>query len=110
MNAGQWLISTDGGTRPLWMPKGQELVYVALDGALMAVSVGPQKGAWNAGNPAKIVEGPYLTGSSVSGRTYDVSTDGRRFLVVKRPANQPKPEIVIVHNWFEELPRLVPGQ
>ena len=38
VNAGQWLISTAGGTRPLWAPNGQELFYVAPDGALMAVA------------------------------------------------------------------------
>jgi len=59
---------------------------------------------------AKIVNGPYLTSGSVSGRTYDVSHDGRRFLMVKGPANQASPQIVIVQNWFDELRRLVPGK
>ena len=36
VGAGQWLISTAGGTRPLWAPNGQELFYVAPGGALMA--------------------------------------------------------------------------
>jgi hypothetical protein len=40
--------------------------------------------------------------------TYDVSTDGNRFLMVKQPANQAAPQIVVVQNWFEELNRLAP--
>ncbi len=32
--AGQWLISTAGGTRPLWSPNGRELYYVASGGAV----------------------------------------------------------------------------
>ena len=40
--------------------------------------------------------------------TYDVSTDGKRFLMVKQPANQATPQIVVVQNWREELKRLVP--
>lgn len=32
---GDWPVSTGGGTRPLWTPNGQELVYVAPSGALM---------------------------------------------------------------------------
>ena len=33
---GQWQISADGGTRPLWAPDGRELFYLALSGELMA--------------------------------------------------------------------------
>jgi len=110
VDAGQWLISSDGGTRPLWMPDGHELIYVAPGGALMAVPVSPRAGKWNAGHPRKVLEGAYETVTRASGRTYDVSTDGRRFLVVKPPANQPKAQIVVVQNFFEELKRLVPAK
>jgi hypothetical protein len=42
-------------------------------------------------------------------RTYDVSPDGRRFLMIKLAANEvTAPQIVVVHNWLEELKRLVP--
>ena len=40
--AGEWAISTTGGTRPLWAPNSQELFFVAPDGAIMAVNVDPQ--------------------------------------------------------------------
>jgi eukaryotic-like serine/threonine-protein kinase len=105
---GQWLISTAGGTRPLWAPSGQELFYVAPDGALMAVRVNPRAGRWSSASAAKVVEGPYVTRSLRDKRTYDVSTDGKRFLMVKQPANQAAPQIVVVQNWIEELKRLVP--
>jgi len=109
VSAGQWLISTAGGTRPLWAPSGQELFYVEPDGALVGARVDTRGGTWSAGTPAKILEGPYLTGDKNSGRTYDVSTDGKRFLLVKQPANQTAgPQIVVVQNWFDELKRLVP--
>jgi serine/threonine-protein kinase len=108
VDAGQSLISTDGGTRPLWMPGGQELIYVAPEGPLMAVSVTTRGGKFSVSPPRKVFEGPYATLTRASGRTYDVSPDGRRFLVVKPPANQPKSQIVVVQNWFEELRRLVP--
>lgn len=43
---------------------------------------------------------------------YDVSPDGRRFLMIKNEAadtqtNVPT-DIILVENWFEELKRLVP--
>jgi serine/threonine-protein kinase len=108
VSAGQNLISTAGGTRPLWAPSGQELFYVALDGALMAVRADPRGGKWSSGSPAKVVEGPYVTRSLRDKRTYDVSTDGKKFLMVKQPADQAAPQIVVVQNWLEELKRLVP--
>ena len=111
VSAGQWLISTAGGTRPLWAPNGQELFYVAPDGALMAVRVDARGSAWSAGSPAKVFEGPYATGAPSNGRNYDVSPDGKRFLMVKEPATQATaPQIVVVQNWFEELKRLAPAK
>jgi hypothetical protein len=46
-----------------------------------------------------------------AGRTYDVSPDGKRFLMIK-DANTPSQasaptSIVVVRNWVEELKRLV---
>jgi eukaryotic-like serine/threonine-protein kinase len=110
VNDGQWKISTASGTRPLWAPNGQELFYVGPGGVLMGVRTDARGSVWGASSPLKILEGPYMTLSSVSGRTYDISPDGRRFLMVKRPANRAPPQIVIVQNWFEELRRLVPGK
>ena len=46
------------------------------------------------------------------GRTYDVSPDGQRFLMIKEGgvADEPAPSarLVLVQHWFEELKRLVP--
>jgi hypothetical protein len=46
------------------------------------------------------------------GRTYDVSPDGKRFLMIKEAAStnttSPPPELIVVQHWFEELKRLVP--
>ena len=42
---------------------------------------------------------------------YDVSPDGKRFLMIKEgsgSAKQPADRIVVVQNWLEELKRLVP--
>ena len=47
-----------------------------------------------------------------TGRTYDVSPDGQRFLMIKvgdgSDQTATPPSIVVVQNWFEELKRLVP--
>jgi serine/threonine-protein kinase len=108
VTAGQWLISTTGGTRPLWASGGRELLYVAPDGVLMAVRADPHGAKWSSGSPAKVLEAPYVTRSLRDKRTYDVSTDGKKFLMVKQPANYAAPQIVVVQNWTEELKRVVP--
>jgi hypothetical protein len=109
VNDGQRPISTAGGTRPLWTPT-HELIYVSPDGALMGVRVDPRGGTWRAGSPEKILEGPYATLSSQSGRTYDISHDGKRFLLVKpAPTHAGAQQIVVVQNWFEELKAKVGG-
>ena len=112
VNSGRWDVSVGGGTRPLWARNGKEIFYLASDGALMAVPI-DQGETWRAGTPAKVLEARYLgTNSGALGRTYDVSPDGKRFLMIKaggasdRPAASPP--IIVVQNWFEELKRLVP--
>ncbi len=105
----QWLASDGGGTRPLWARDGQELFYVAANGAIMAVRVDSRGDTWAAGSPAKVVEGPYVTAGGTA-RTYDVSPDGQRFLMVKQApsAQAAAPQIVVVQNWLEEVRRVAP--
>jgi serine/threonine-protein kinase len=109
---GQWLVSTSGGTRPLWARSGKELFYFGPDGALMQVTVQASDSTWSAGAPARLLEPRYHTGGGASGRTYDISLDDERFLMIKAPGGdptQPQPSIVVVQNFFDELRRLVPA-
>ena len=107
-----WLISTGGGTRPLWARNGQELFYESM-GAIMRVPL-TITSTFAAGTPTKLFEGSYFFGSKVvgRGRTYDVSTDDKRFLMIKEARGTDEPSqsarIVLVHNWFDELKRRVP--
>jgi len=39
---------------------------------------------------------------------YDISPDGKRFLMMKEETLQGQGQINVVLNWFEELKRLVP--
>ena len=75
----------------------------------MDVGVDRRGTTWSSGRPVKVLQGPYATGGPRSTRTYDVSPDGQRFLMVKQLASQAAaPQIIVVQNWFEELRRLVP--
>jgi serine/threonine protein kinase/Tol biopolymer transport system component len=102
---GKYQISTEGGTEPVWNPKGRELFYRQGD-KMMAVEITTQP-SFSISKPRMLFEGPYLpTPQSFS--NYDVSADGQRFLVLK-PAGQAQAstQINIVLNWTEELKHLV---
>ena len=104
-------VSTSGGARPLWARNGRELFYLALDGTLMSVSVAPGA-TWMARPAVPVIDRDLLRGVSVSLRTYDVSPDGQRFLVIKDApgfdSSTLSAHIVVVQNWVEELKRFVP--
>jgi len=60
------------------------------------------------GVPRQLFEGRYGASSGI--RSYDVTADGRRFLMVQqkeRPAVAAS-EIILVQNWVEELKARVP--
>jgi len=104
---GKRLISTEGGTEPVWNVNGRELFYRSGD-KMMAVDIVAQP-AFNAGNPRMLFEGPYASLVLVPG--YDVSSDGQRFLMVKPNDQQAAvAQINVVLNWFEELKRHVPTE
>ena len=111
VDGGHWQVSTGGGTRPLWARSGRELFYLVEPGRMMAVSIPPGP-TFAAGKPQVVFEGRYFTGG---GRSFDVSPDGRRFLMIKdargtRAEAPSPPQIVVVQNWTDELKRLVPTQ
>jgi eukaryotic-like serine/threonine-protein kinase len=110
VNSGHWQVSTTGGTRPIWARSGQELVYVSPTGAIMGVGVarGP---SWAATTPTLLVKEGYFTIPIWWGRSYDMSPDGQRFLMIKEggaDGTAPPATIIVVQHWVEELKRLVP--
>src|SRR4029450_13750687 len=107
---GQWRVSTAGGTQPTWAPDGKELFFFAADGALMSVSVSSAK-AWAAAAPTRLLEPRYVSASGNLGRTYDLSKDGLRFLLIKAPGTDSATtasNLFLVQHWAEELKRLLP--
>jgi serine/threonine-protein kinase len=95
------LVSTDGGTEPIWARDGRELFYLNGD-RLMAVTL-ETKPSVSLGSPRAIVEGAYVR-SATNASAYDVSLDGQRFLRVQPTEPEPPTnQIAIVLNWSEEL-------
>jgi serine/threonine-protein kinase len=104
---GRSLVSTAGGTKPMWSRSGHELFYIDATGSLTSVPVQPKDGQLSFGKPTKLFDANLL-GFSPNSRTYDVSPDGQKFLMVR---NQNESEsfdgsrrtIHVVVNWLSEL-------
>jgi serine/threonine-protein kinase len=109
VNEGRWPISIGGGTRPLWGPGGRELFYLGPGGRLMVVPVQTTPN-FTAGTAEILFERSYYAGGAgISGRTYDISPDGQRFLMIKESDDTSTPQsMTVVLNWFEELKARVP--
>jgi eukaryotic-like serine/threonine-protein kinase len=109
---GRWQISTAGGTRPAWAPDGRELFFLDQSNTLTGVAVRTSEPSFIYGSPEKVFDAKYV--ESNPARHYDVSRDGRRFLMIKDSANSDPnatpASIVVVEHWFEELKRLVPAR
>ena len=89
----------------MWSRDGRELFFIAENGALMSVRVG-EGSAWTAGTPNQVVRPGYFHGNFAAAATYDVSPDGKRFLMIRRRDDEAAATpitLVVVQNWFEEL-------
>jgi serine/threonine-protein kinase len=107
----RWQVSVGGGRQPLWSRDGRELFYRDFSGAILSVPVVLTPG-FTAGEVTRVLDGADYKGGGpdMSGRTYDVSLDGRRFLMLKPTASDRIGSVVVVLNWFDELKRLAPSR
>ena len=106
----RWIISTDGGTAPVWSADGHELFYRDLTGRkMMAVSFRSEPTV-QMGKPRLLFDQEFLPDGDVTGRQYDLAPDGQRFLMVRADEGSGLRQLNIVLNWFEELKRLVPAE
>jgi serine/threonine protein kinase len=105
-------VSTNGGGEPLWAPNGRELFYLSNDNVVMSTTLQTEP-AFNFGTPKELFKSKYV--SNTIGHPWDISPDGKRFIMIKPPAAAAaappaaaQPKIGIVLNWFEELKQRVP--
>ena len=117
VEAGRRQISAEGGTRPAWSPKGDELFYLDGNDQLTAVRFEASGTTFIPGKPARVLNEKYVAGSTTRGydlRSYNVSADGQRFLMLKETAgastSAPLPTMIVVLNWIEELKSRVPAK
>jgi hypothetical protein len=96
------MVSSDGGIHPRWRSDGRELFYWVPPRGIMSVPMTFTADGFRAGTPVSIVSTPPLT--LIDGRThYDVTPDGRRFLLRQPVETTSAPAATIVVNWPELL-------
>ena len=100
---GKWQVSNAGGQEPRWRQDGKELFYLSAEGKMMAVAVKPAA-SFEAGSPVALF--PTHRRQPVSAQdffSYDVSSDGQRFLILtKVNDSNPAPPSVLL-NWASEM-------
>jgi serine/threonine-protein kinase len=104
--AGKWQISTDGGVEPLWSASGSEIFY--RDGhQVLAVDVTTHAGFAH-GRPRVLFEGRYrLDDQKDPMRSYDVTSDGQRFLMLEDETEPVTSQLNVIVNWFDDLERIL---
>jgi hypothetical protein len=98
----QWQVSAKGGADPRWRGDGRELFYVSSDRKLMAVEVVP-------GSPPRygVPRELFPTGIKYlwqdTRNHYDVSPDGRHFLLLVPRADPQSGSYTLIVNWNAPL-------
>jgi Tol biopolymer transport system component len=109
----KYQITTTGGLSPLWSPDGKQIFYVeakdGFSGQLMSVNVSREP-SFSFANPMRLpIDRIAVRAANV--RMYDITPDGKEFLVTLTGTDTEKPAQPQVHitlNWFEELKQRVP--
>ena len=94
----KWQVSTGGGGWPRWRGDGREILYEDSTGTLIGIGVEAR------GDGLAFAEPEPLFQHKVSqGKSWDVTDDGQRFLVVEPEEDQDPQPITVVVNWPQAI-------
>jgi Tol biopolymer transport system component len=96
-------VSTNGGSQPRWRDDGKELYYLA-EGAIFAAPI-ELGAAPSAGKPEKLFDVLTPDFSLSSPFVYDVSADGKQFIVEAMDPNSRSTPVTVMLNWQAKLRR-----
>ncbi|HSE67716.1 MAG TPA: protein kinase [Gemmatimonadales bacterium] len=106
VDSARFAISVGGGMEPVWRRDGGELFFRNARGEMFAVPVTTGR-SFTAGTPRMLFSISGLTLQEYY-RTYDVSPDGKRFLMLTSGGDDAK-TLNVIFNWRAELERLESG-
>jgi hypothetical protein len=98
----KWLISDGGGGQPRWSHDAKQILYLTVDGKLMAANVSTNPAFKS--SPPHLLFAPPMNSQGALGRfhNWDMTHDGQRFLVETRGEASAAPVTVMV-NWAARL-------
>jgi serine/threonine-protein kinase len=96
---GRWQVSLDGGTEPIWSPRGGEIFY-RNDDAMMTATVRTQPGFEVTGR-TKLFTGQYNAANSRD-QNYGVAPDGNTLVMLQRVVGAEQ-ALVVTLNWFDQF-------
>ena len=94
------MVSRGGGDAVRWRADGKEMFYLSPDGTVMSVEVLPSSAsgaAFQISTPKAVFKSP------ATGRSWDVTPDGRAFLIPTPIAGGDSAPFNVVLNWPSEL-------
>ena len=97
-------VSTSGGSSPKWSGNGRELFYVQHDTVMVVAA--ETKPAVRVSAPQALFSGNYLF---QRGFNFDVTPDGRRFILLKMTGDMPPSDLRVVLGYDEVLRHVAPA-
>jgi eukaryotic-like serine/threonine-protein kinase len=100
---GKWQVSTAGGEEPRWRQDGRELFYVSAEGKMMAVAV-KSRPSFESAAPVVLFE--IHRRQEISAQdvfSYDVTGDGKRFLIATKVDEINAAPLSVLLNWSSEM-------
>ena len=98
-------VSLNGGTEPRWSRDGREIFF--REGQKMMVAEVATEPTVSISKPRTLFEGLYEVMDGPI--NYDVTPDGRRFLMVKMERSEAPTELRVVTGWGRELRKTLPS-
>jgi serine/threonine-protein kinase len=100
-----YTISNGGGREPLWSADGREIFY--RDGDFLMVVPVISGNTLQVGSIGVVFQGVYKRDHTVANQYYDISPDGRRFLMIEEDASLRGPDrLHVIVGFGDELRRL----
>ena len=98
----KYQVSVTGGAAPVWSRDGKELYYIGMGKELMAVSIKTQGGKLVV-SPPRMLFRTRMHASRYAIFQYDVSPDGKRFLINSLPREDAAAPLTLLTNWQAQI-------
>jgi len=100
----RWVVSKGGGVMPRWRRDGKELFYISPDWKMMAVDVSTIP-TFQSGTPHALFDTQMVdTGIRTGPMSWDISSDGKRFLIIS-DNSQETSSLNVILNWRPDQPK-----